>query len=233
MPSSVFDKIDLSKGFDERLPIVPQVYEVLRRLILSLHLEPGMIVPKSEFAKRFAVSPMPIREALRRLEEEGLVVIKPQSGTYVAPIDIQSAWEAQFLRIALEVEIVRKVAETIDAQGVRTLQSILVHQTLEFETENKEGFVEDDAAFHRSMYEIADVNGLWRKVRVMRAHIDRLRMLHLPEPGKMESILGDHHAILDAVSAQDPSRAETAMRGHLSGTLVEIESFRNKYPQYF
>ncbi|MCG8508539.1 MAG: GntR family transcriptional regulator, partial [Rhodospirillales bacterium] len=149
---------------DRSLPAVPQICDILRQMILQLRLEPGSVISKNEVAQALGVSSMPVREALRKLEEEGLVVIKPQSGTYVAAIDVDWAWEAQFLRIGVEVEVVKKVAETASAEDIRELEQILRHQYLEAESDNKEGFNRDDAAFHAALYRMAGVARLWKKI---------------------------------------------------------------------
>ena len=218
---------------DRRLPAVPQICDILREMIMQLQLEPGTVISKTDIAKAFGVSSMPVREALRKLEEEGLVVIKPQSGTFVAAIDLDWAWEAQFLRIGVEVEVVKKSAETATNEDIQELEQLLRHQHLEAESDDKEGFNRDDAAFHAALYRIAGVARLWQRIGVMRVHIDRLRMMHLPIAGKMNRVLTEHGEILDAIRAGDAGRAEAAIRKHLSGTLSVVEKLRNEYPQFF
>ncbi len=218
---------------DRRRPVAMQISDVLRDMILKLKLEPGAVISKDDVAKAFGVSSMPVREALRKLEEEGLVVIKPQSGTYVATIDVRWAKEAQFLRIGVEVEVVRHLVEAITEPEIQELERILAHQQVEYEADDKEGFSRDDAAFHAAMYRMVGVGGLWQKIGGMRVHIDRLRLMHLPVGGKMSRILIDHRAILDALRAGDAEAAEAALRQHLSGTLSFIESLQEKYPHYF
>ncbi len=210
-----------------------QIYQALRDMILKLDLEPGAPILKEEVAQAFGVSPMPVREALRKLEEEDLVQIKPQSGTYVTPINVQLAKEAQFLRIGVEIEVIRSVVPRVGEDGLREVRAILRRQRLEFEADDKLAFTRDDAAFHAAIYRLAGVEGLWAKIGTMRAHIDRLRMMHLLVGRKMESILADHASILSAIEARDRARAEAATRAHLSDTLSEIERLRERYPSYF
>lgn len=218
---------------DRRTPTVPQIYDHLRDLILKLELEPGAVISKDDVAQAFGVSAMPVREALRKLEEDGLVIIKPQSGTYVTTIDVQWAWEAQFLRIALEVEVIRKIAGRITDKQIGELEAILRRQHFEFEADNKEGFHIGDATFHQAMYEMAGVGRLWQKIATMRVHIDRLRAMHLPYAGQMTRVLTDHQLILDGLRAHDAELAEAALRKHLTGTLSFVETFRSQYPNYF
>src|SRR6195952_3388452 len=88
----------------------PQVYERLRGMIISLDLPPGSPLSRAALAGQFGVSSTPIRDALMRLEEEGLVEVFPQYATVVSRIDVGLAQQAHFLRQALELEIVKALA---------------------------------------------------------------------------------------------------------------------------
>lgn len=234
MPHAQKRAIGQNEMYDlnRRASVVPQIYDRLRELIVELHLKPRESISKGELAKQFGVSETPVREALLRLEEEGLVVIKPQSGTYVAPIDVDHAAEARFFRLSVEIEVVKQLCQRGD-EHLSELRSILAHQHFHCANGNREGFSREDSAFHMAMYRMVGVGGLWRSVRSMRAHLTRLRMLDIPEPGTMDSIIREHEAIFEAICARDPSAGETAVRRHLSGTVVPIEALKAKYPEYF
>src|ERR1700754_3976033 len=88
----------------------PQVFERLRGMILALELPPGSPLSRTTLAEQFGVSSTPIRDALMRLEEEGLVEVFPQYATVVSRIDVGLAQQAHFLRQALELEIVKALA---------------------------------------------------------------------------------------------------------------------------
>src|SRR5580765_686443 len=88
----------------------PQVFERLRGMIISLELPPGSPLSRAALAGQFGVSSTPIRDALMRLEEEGLVEVFPQYATVVSRIDIGLAQQAHFLRQSLELEIVKGLA---------------------------------------------------------------------------------------------------------------------------
>lgn len=220
-------------ALDRQLPAVPQIAATLRDMILNLELEPGSVISKDNVARAFGVSSMPVREALRKLEEEGLVVIKPQSGTYVTSIDVRWAREAQFLRIGVEVEVLRHLVKRITDEEMRELEEILGRQWIAYEANDRAGFSYDDGAFHEAMYRMVGVGGLWQKIGSMRVHIDRLRLMHMPAGGKMSRVLADHRLILDAIRARDADAADAALRHHLSGTLSFIDTLRKKYPHYF
>src|SRR3954449_7792066 len=96
---------------DRARQAAPQVFERLRNAILALELPPGAPLSRAELAGQFGVSSTPVRDALMRLEEEGLVDVFPQHATVVSRIDIGRAEQAHFLRQALELEIVRLLAQ--------------------------------------------------------------------------------------------------------------------------
>lgn len=226
----------VQQGFyalNRRSSAVPQIYDRLRQLIVELRLRPGESLSKAALARQFGISETPVREALLRLEEEGLVIIKPQSGTYVAAIDVERASAARFLRLSVEIEVVKHLCRGVDAAQRSELSSILARQRLFCQAADREAFSREDSAFHMAMYRMAGVEGLWRNVRAMRAHLTRLRMLDIPQPGTAESIISEHEAIYQAICDRDPVAGETAVRRHLSGTVAPIEVLKAKYPDYF
>ncbi len=89
-----------------------------------------------------------------------------------------------------------------------------------------------DKDFHRILFERVGILGLWATVRRQSVHLDRLRMLNLPMPGKQQQVITDHHAIVDAVQSGDVEQAVAALRKHLSGTLSIIDLICEKYPDY-
>src|SRR5713226_2287800 len=106
----------------------PQVFERLRKLITSLALPPGTPLSRNALAAQFGVSSTPIRDALMRLEEEGLVDVFPQYATVVSRVDVRLAQQAHFLRQAVELEIVRGLAISHDGALAAELNATIVRQ---------------------------------------------------------------------------------------------------------
>lgn len=210
----------------------PQVFEHLREMIISMTLTPGTVLSRTELVEQFGVSLTPIRDALLRLGEEGLVDIFPQHATVVRPIDIALARQAHFLRRSIELEIVHTLAQAAEPQLIQTLQASLARQQAMLDLEDFKEFSNTDLAFHRQMYEAAQVPDLWALVRRHSGHLDRLRRLHLPIPGKARAILQDHSLIVQAIAAGDPAAAQQHLRKHLSGTLSNIDEIRARFPGY-
>lgn len=211
----------------------PQVFDHLRERILALDLKPGEVLSRVELMEQFGLSQTPIRDALLRLAEEGLVDIFPQHATMVSPIDLTHARHTQFLRRSIELEVVRTLALAADATVVATLTANLDRQKAMVNTEDYQSFWALDQSFHRAMYEAAGVPDLWRLVRSRSGHLERLRKLHLPTPGKTVRIHSDHSLIVRAIAAGDPDQAQRQLRDHLSGTLGLVDTIRDRYPGYF
>jgi DNA-binding GntR family transcriptional regulator len=198
----------------------PQVFERLRGMIISLELPPGSPLSRAALAGQFGVSSTPIRDALMRLEEEGLVDVFPQYATVVSRVDVRLAQQAHFLRQAVELEIVRALAIQHDKTLAAELHATIARQ----QQYAKAGDFEKFSA--------ADKQDIWALVRSRSGHIDRLRRMHLPSPGKAQDIVRHHRLIAKAIDAGEPDEAQKHLRTHLSGTLSELARIRSRHPEY-
>ncbi|MDR7269445.1 DNA-binding GntR family transcriptional regulator [Pelomonas saccharophila] len=210
----------------------PQVVEALRAAIISLELEPGSALDRGELAQRFGVSQTPVRDALMRLSEEGLVIVRAQSTTQVSRIDVPAAREAHFLRRSIEIEIARLLALSHDPAVIAALRSQLARQVDLAVSKDYPAFIAADKEFHRLMYVAAGLPRLWAVVTRMSGHVDRLRLLHVPAEGKAESIMTGHQTILEAIESGDAEAAQHAVRDHLTGTLASVDEIQQRYPEY-
>jgi GntR family transcriptional regulator, rspAB operon transcriptional repressor len=210
-----------------------QVFEQLRGAIVALQLTPGTAINRAELQSRFGLSSTPIRDALMRLGEEGLVDIFPQSATRVSLIDIAAATQTQFLRRALEFEVVETLCASPDKSVVAILREVIRQQKDAADHTDLAAFEILDLEFHRRMFEAAAVPELYALVRQRSGHIDRIRRLHLPVAGKMQEIMRDHGSIAKAISAGDAATAKFRVRDHLSRSLAFSPALREKYPGYF
>lgn len=210
----------------------PQVFERLRDMIIDMSLTPGTVLSRTELAARFGLSQTPIRDALQRLDEEGLVDIFPQHATVVRPIEVARAREAHFLRSAIELEVVHTLAARKDPALLAKLRANLARQRMLADEDDVQEFSQADQAFHQTMYVAAGVPNLWHTVRSQSGHIDRLRRLDLPSPGKRARVIQDHMELVDALEAGDAAQAQAVLRRHLSGTLSNIDDIRQRHPSF-
>lgn len=217
----------------KRMPVSVRIYQSLRQQIVRLALKPGENLNRQHIAETYRVSQSPVRDAFLRLEAEGLIEIFPQSRTIVAPIDLDQARETQFLRLGLELEVCRTLARAGDPSLVEPTGKILFQQRQALEAEDLERFVQLDWDFHFSLCRAAGHPALWELISGYSGHLDRLRQLNLPDPGKPATILDCHDRILQSIRKGDPEAADVAVREHLSGTLRAANEIMERYPQYF
>lgn len=213
---------------------VQRVYDDLRRRIITLQLPPDTTLSRNELTETYEVSQTPIREAMQLLKQEGLVRIYPQSKTVVTRIDVPQIYEAHFLRVALETEVARRLAAEGNPQTVTRARSIIrMQEAVADDPEQLAIFQELDEVFHQTLFAGLERSGLHQLVRERSGHLERIRRLHLPEQGKIKSILDGHHAIVEAIAQKSEERAVAAMRDHLSKTVSKVEEMRLEFPDYF
>jgi len=211
----------------------PQLYELLRERIVSLQMPPGTAISRGGIAAEFGVSQTPVRDALLLLQQEDLVEVFPQSATAVSRIDLAQAERTHFLRRAVELEIVRQLAESPDKALVQQLRAHVARQEQARDAGDFQAFTDADRAFHEELYRAVGQEDLHRLVRSRSGHVDRLRRLHVPTPGKARKVIADHTAIVRAIAAGQPAEAQERLRQHLSGTLAQAADIRAAHPEFF
>ncbi|WP_460451400.1 GntR family transcriptional regulator [Alsobacter sp. SYSU BS001988] len=194
------------------------IYETVRSDIIRMRLRPGEQLSEKELGLRFMTSRTPVREAIVRLVDDGLIEVWPQRGTFVTRISLRAVKRARFVRSALELAIIREAA----TQGV-SQDTVAVLERAIAEQEASEGdpgrFTDADDAFHRTFANTLGYGDLWSIVETQKAQFDRIRFLSLPNVTPLDLLIAQHRAILEAVKARDPDEAEATLRQHLSIVL--------------
>lgn len=215
-----------------RRSLSDDIYDELRAAIVSLQMAPGEVVSEKDLGQRFGVSRTPIREALLRLADHGLVDIAPQHATLVARIDADSVRQAQFLRENLEAAVVRRLC--LGPLPDLTLPRGLIaeHRRI-LATQDYFASVPVDDRFHKSLFDLTGMGPLWSVIHARKAHLDRIRALQVPEPGKLARVVEEHEAILDAIAARDADRAERVLRIHVTNVLGALDRLMVERPALF
>jgi DNA-binding GntR family transcriptional regulator len=202
---------------DRTRPLREQVYSVLREMILTGRLGPGASLDEKGLAVRLQVSRTPVHEAVKKLADEGLVEVRAQSGTAVAPLDRAQIEQAHVIRRALEGESAQHAARHVTPAWLNRLADIqLLHAAAIRRRAYADAIFQDDA-FHRTIAEISGYPMLWRAIEISKAQLDRCRHLTIPLEGRGLATLAEHQAIVDALRARDPEASGVAMRAHLDG----------------
>ena len=190
------------------------IVDRLRRMILAGELARGARLPQDELAARFGSSITPVREALRALEAEGLVVSEPHRGTRVAAVDLEQVKGTYVVRRLVEAYAVRRATTRLSLRDLRRAAELL--------EECERASAEQDAArarqanrdFHFVLYDRCGIPSLARQVAALWAAFPW--DLVLSTPGRAAESTAEHRAILAAVRAGDPDAAAEAVEAHIA-----------------
>lgn len=208
------------------------VYDQLRWMIVTLELKPGEVLLERELCAKFTVSRTPVREAVLRLAEHGLVVIAPQHATYVAGIDARAVRQAHFLRSNLELPVIRLLCRQ-DGTNLTQARAVVALQKQAMRNVDFRQFIPLDDSFHHALFVLAGMGELWSVIHARKAHLDRIRFLQAPAPGKIPLLVEEHEAILDAIAAKDGEKAEKILRSHIAGAVLYMEELLLLQPELF
>ena len=209
-----------------------RVVEGLRRAIVNLEFEPGTKLDKAELTRRFGVSRFPVAEALNRLKAEGLVDIRPQSGSIVSRIRLTDARENMFLRRALEGEAVAHHAQHRSKELLSALRLNMRQQKAAIAGADRARFHQLDLELHDLFVSVVGYPRVRAMVEGARLSLDRARRL-LITPRRIALTFREHAAIVAAIAAGDSVAARNAMSAHLDSVIGELEDFAREYPALF
>ncbi|MER6528031.1 GntR family transcriptional regulator [Streptomyces sp. NPDC001508] len=208
------------------------VHDELVSAIRELRLVPGASLSETDLANRLHVSRTPVREALARLVDAGLVHVVPQVGTRVGLIRLRDVEEARFVRESLEVAAF-ETACADPAPDVTALRELLDRQEHSYRTEDYDAFFAADEALHGEIFSLSGYPGAWQAVQRMKLQLDRLRRLALPDAAAMREVIDEHRLIVDALENADATAGRTLISRHARRVLERGPALRAEHPGYF
>lgn len=200
---------------DSYKPLRELVFEALREAIINGQLEPGERLMEIQLAEELGVSRTPVREAIRKLELEGLVLMVPRKGAYVASLSMKDVVEVFEIRGALEGLAAALAAERITDEELEKLERQYVKSVEQMEKADLKGMVEVDTGFHQILYQASRNERLAQIINNLREQIQVFRQTSLSYPGRMRIALQEHREIVDAISARDPETARRLAQEHV------------------
>jgi len=200
---------------DSYKPLRELVCENIRQAIIDGTLSPGERLMEIQLADEMGVSRTPVREAIRKLELEGFVVMIPRRGTYVADISIKDITEIYEIRISLDVLAAGLAAERITDEELEKLNSYLIEIAKYVPTMDLDKIVELDTAFHDVLYNASRNERLCSIIGNLREQLTGIRGRSMSYPGRLVETMDEHRALLDSIAARDVERAQRAARVHL------------------
>ena len=200
---------------DAYKPLREVVSDTLRQAIRDGALKPGERLMEIPLAEELGVSRTPIREAIRKLEQEGFVVMIPRRGTYVADISLKDISQVFEIRSALEELAAALAAERITDEEIEALERMLVEIGNYIETKDMDKIVETDVAFHEVLYKASRNERLVEIIHNLREQTLRFRTVSMNQPGRLAKTREEHRLLVEAIANRDGKQARKMARMHM------------------
>lgn len=210
-----------------------KAYAITRRAIIEMIFPPGSAINERQICEALDISRTPLREGLLKLQDESLVKIAPNSGTYISHIDLETVFEGHLIRSTLELQMVRLAAMRMNSEAERELDFNLYQQRRLAADNDQRRFYELDEAFHAQIAQIGASERVWRVINAAKAQLDRVRRLAFPLPGHLETVLAEHEAVVTGLKLRDPERAARAMDVHLSRVFDTVKMLIEQKKEFF
>ena len=203
------------------------VYRALRDGILRCELPPGERLVIDELARRFEVSIIPVREALRLLQSEGLVSNVPHVGVTVAPVSRESILEVFTVLEGLEAVATREAAQRATPKDLQELDEILREMDHALGAGLYESWAELNTRFHLAVSERAGMPMLQEMMQRTLARWDRIRRYYFKGVlmHRAEQAQAEHHALVEQLEARDLRRLEQTIRQHNQGAFASYTAY--------
>ena len=198
------------------LPLRDVVFQTLRQAILKGELQPGERLMEIKLAERLGVSRTPIREAIRKLELEGLVVMVPRKGAAVANITEKDTKDVLEVRRTLEMFAVEVACDRISGEQLEQLKKAAKDFEASKGSMDVIRIAETDMQFHEIIYEATQNERLVQMLNNLRENMYRYRIEYLKDSNYYDSLMSEHREILEAIEAGDKHRARACMESHIN-----------------
>lgn len=213
---------ELKVKMNEYLPLRDVVFNTLRQAILKGELEPGERLMEIQLAERLGVSRTPIREAIRKLELEGLVLMIPRKGAEVAKISEKSLRDVLEVRRSLEELAIELACQRIDEAGITELENAQAQFVEAVRTENTMTIAETDEHYHDIIYNATENSRLVQMLNNLREQMYRYRLEYIKDASKHQILIVEHDLILKALKRRQISEARFAIREHIDNQEITI-----------
>ncbi|MEN6349091.1 MAG: GntR family transcriptional regulator [Syntrophomonas sp.] len=215
--------IVINPGQKRLLPVNLDSYKPLRELVLEAireAIKEGVLKPRErlmeiQLAEELGVSRTPIREALRKLELEGFIVMVPRKGAYVADISFKDIADVFEIRIALEGLAAGLAAERITDEEMEEMERLVVEKAEAIALQDFDRLIEVDTKFHEAIYMASRNQRLFTIINNLREQIQRYRATSLSVPGRMQQSLEEHRDIVEAIQSRDSQVARQVVQDHI------------------
>ena len=206
---------DFTVKFNEYMPRRDLVYTTLRQAILKGELEPGERLMEIQLAEKMGVSRTPIREAIRRLEKESLVIMVPRKGAEVAGISEKMLKDVLEIRMTLEEMALRLAISRADAEDISRLEEAETAFQRAVESGRLIDMAEADEQFHFVIYGAADNEKLTEILNGLKENMYRYRLEYLKDEDARRTLVQEHNAIIEAFKHRDTEAGAEVTDQHI------------------
>jgi GntR family transcriptional regulator, rspAB operon transcriptional repressor len=201
------------------------IYTTVKRRIVLNELKPGMALTELGLARELGCSQGPVREALLRLQEDGLVLRSGHRGTYVTPLDPEEAEEILGLRKRIEVRAAPRAARAVDAAALKRLAELIGRMKAAAEAGDEYALIELDTAFHLEIFRLSGLRALEQILVRCILHSHRQKLWEPRHRRSLVETAARHDAIYALLAARDGTGLAAALGDHID-TIVEIDAKR-------
>ena len=209
-------------NMNEYLPLRDVVFNTLRQAILRGELKPGERLMEIQLANKLGVSRTPIREAIRKLELEGLVLMIPRKGAEVAEITEKSLRDVLEVRRALEELAVQLACEKITKEEIRELERVAKEFQQVVNSSDITEIAEVDVCFHDIIYTATDNQKLIQLLNNLREQMYRYRVEYLKRDGVFPQLIAEHEAIIRHIENNEKEKATEVMSRHIDNQVETV-----------
>lgn len=215
----------LELKLDNYKPLREIVFESIRGAIISGVLKPEERLMEVQLAEKLGVSRTPIREAIRKLELEGLVIMIPRKGAYVADLSVKDITDVLEIRAALEGLASSLAALRITESEIEELNLTAQRFHQAIEADDFDGIVQMDIEFHERIFKAARNEKLLQINNNLREQVQRFRIIYIKKSNKSKELVKEHFEIAEAISNRNVEMAERIARKHIENAekyMMEI-----------
>ncbi len=205
----------MESNLDAYLPLRDVVFKTLRQAILTGELKPGERLMEIHLADKLGVSRTPIREAMRQLELEGLVVMMPRRGAQVAHITEKSMSDVLEVRLALDELAVQLACERITDEEIQALSDACTAFEVAVDSADIRNITDADIRFHDIIFGASRNDRLIQMVNNIAEQMYRYRFEYIKDDSGWQSLITEHRMIMDAISMRDEELARRAIHVHI------------------
>jgi DNA-binding GntR family transcriptional regulator len=201
------------------IPISESVFKQIRGLILSQRLKPGDKLIEGNLAEKLGVSRTPVREALHKLELEGLLKIYPRKYCEVIGITKESIHEINLIRVQLEPIVTRDAVKYLTEKEINYLGSMLELSEYYFKTMDVDNIVQTNDKFHSTIIHASHYKRIVKLLDNHHEYIATFRNSYMSREALVLRTIKEHRQIYDAILERNEEKAETAAKAHIEGIL--------------